>query len=148
SQPQRGRHRDRPPDRYVGCSPGPDPRPGAEAPGRWHRCGRPVRRRGAGRRPDRPRARAGLSAARMRRREVDVPALVEQARAGSPRAVARLITLVENDHPALREVMAALAPHTGHAYIVGLTGSPGVGKSTSTNLPVSGVRGPRLAVRG
>src|SRR5690606_27318396 len=108
--------------------------------------GRPVRRRGAGRRPDRPRARAGLSAARMRRREVDVPALVEQARAGSPRAVARLITLVENDHPALREVMAALAPHTGHAYIVGLPGSPGVGKSTSTNMLVSGLRGRSLRV--
>lgn len=82
----------------------------------------------------------------MRRREVDVPALVEQARAGSPRAVARLITLVENDHPALREVMAALAPHTGHAYIVGLTGSPGVGKSTSTNMLVSGLRGRSLRV--
>ncbi|WP_109473805.1 methylmalonyl Co-A mutase-associated GTPase MeaB [Ornithinimicrobium cavernae] len=82
----------------------------------------------------------------MSRREVDVPSLVEQARAGSPRAVARLITLVENDHPALREVMAALAPHSGHAYVVGLTGSPGVGKSTSTSMLVSGLRGRGLRV--
>jgi LAO/AO transport system kinase len=47
--------------------------------------------------------------------------------------VARLISLVEDASPLLREVMAALAPHTGHAQIVGITGSPGVGKSTSTN---------------
>ena len=65
-----------------------------------------------------------------RAREVDVPALVEQARAGSPRALGRLVTLVENADPALRDVMAALAPHTGRARVVGLTGSPGVGKST------------------
>ncbi len=82
----------------------------------------------------------------MSRREVEVPVLVEQARAGSPRAVARLISLVENDHPALREVMAALAPHTGNAYVIGLTGSPGVGKSTSTSMLVSGLRGRGLRV--
>lgn len=74
------------------------------------------------------------------RREVDVPALVEQARAGSPRALGRLITLVESAHPALREVMAALAPHTGSARVVGLTGSPGVGKSTSTSMLVRTLR--------
>ena len=82
------------------------------------------------------------------RRDVDVPALVEQARAGSPRAVARLITLVENAHPSLREVMAALAPHTGRARVIGLTGSPGVGKSTTTSMLVSGLRarGSRVGV--
>ncbi|GGK59670.1 methylmalonyl Co-A mutase-associated GTPase MeaB [Ornithinimicrobium pekingense] len=74
------------------------------------------------------------------RREVDVPALVEQARAGSPRALGRLLTLVENGHPALREIMAALAPHAGRARIVGLTGSPGVGKSTSTSMLVGALR--------
>ena len=82
----------------------------------------------------------------MAPREVDVTALVEQARAGSARAVARLVTLVENDHPALRDVMAALAPHTGRAHIIGLTGSPGVGKSTSTSMLVSGLRGRGLRV--
>ena len=76
----------------------------------------------------------------MTARSVDVPALVASARAGSPRAVARLISLVEDAHPALREVMAALAPHTGHAHVIGLTGSPGVGKSTSTTTMVGAFR--------
>ncbi len=84
----------------------------------------------------------------MSRRNVDVPALVDSARAGSPRAVARLISLVEDAHPALREIMAALAPHTGHAHIIGITGSPGVGKSTSTNALVGAfrARGKRIGV--
>ncbi|MDU0312607.1 methylmalonyl Co-A mutase-associated GTPase MeaB [Phycicoccus sp. M110.8] len=76
----------------------------------------------------------------MAPRTVDVPALVESARAGSPRAVARLISLVEDAHPALREVMAALTPHTGNAHVIGITGSPGVGKSTSTNALVTAYR--------
>ncbi|TDU04133.1 LAO/AO transport system kinase [Streptomyces sp. 846.5] len=71
---------------------------------------------------------------------MDVGTLVEQARAGRPRAVARLISLVEGAAPELREVMAALAPLTGNAYVVGLTGSPGVGKSTSTSALVSAYR--------
>ncbi|MEV0279168.1 methylmalonyl Co-A mutase-associated GTPase MeaB [Streptomyces sp. NPDC050610] len=70
----------------------------------------------------------------------DVPTLVEQARQGRPRAVARLISLVEGASPQLREVMAALAPLTGGAYVVGLTGPPGVGKSTSTSALVSAYR--------
>ncbi|MCU1538803.1 MAG: transport system ATPase [Humibacillus sp.] len=74
------------------------------------------------------------------RRIVDVAALVRSARAGSPRAVARLISLVEDGHPALREVMAALAPHTGRARVIGITGSPGVGKSTSTTAIVGALR--------
>ena len=84
----------------------------------------------------------------MAPRTVDVPALVESARAGSPRAVARLISLVEDGHPALREVMAALAPHTGRAHIIGITGSPGVGKSTSTNAVVGALRkqGKRIGI--
>jgi LAO/AO transport system kinase len=40
--------------------------------------------------------------------------------------------MVENASPQLREVMAALTPHAGNAYVIGLTGSPGVGKSTTT----------------
>ncbi|MFJ2557378.1 MULTISPECIES: methylmalonyl Co-A mutase-associated GTPase MeaB [unclassified Streptomyces] len=78
----------------------------------------------------------------------DVPELVAQAREGRPRAVARLISLVEGASPQLREVMAALAPLAGNAYVVGLTGSPGVGKSTSTSALVSAYRraGRRVAV--
>lgn len=71
---------------------------------------------------------------------MDVAALVDQARAGRPRAVARLISLVEDAHPALREVMAALAPHAGHAHVLGVTGAPGVGKSTTTNALVGALR--------
>ncbi|MCS0634198.1 methylmalonyl Co-A mutase-associated GTPase MeaB [Streptomyces sp. LP05-1] len=80
--------------------------------------------------------------------KVDVPALVAQAREGRPRAVARLISLVEGASPQLREVMAALAPLAGNAYVVGLTGSPGVGKSTSTSALVSAYRraGKRVGV--
>jgi LAO/AO transport system ATPase len=73
---------------------------------------------------------------RAARRSTDVPTLVSRARDGDPRAVARLISLVEDASPALREVAAALAPHTGHARVIGLTGSPGVGKSTSTSALV------------
>ncbi|MFE7841993.1 methylmalonyl Co-A mutase-associated GTPase MeaB [Streptomyces sp. NPDC057474] len=78
----------------------------------------------------------------------DVPTLVAQAREGRPRAVARLISLVEGASPQLREVMAALAPLTGGAYVVGLTGSPGVGKSTSTSALVAAYRraGKRVGV--
>ena len=79
---------------------------------------------------------------------VDVPGLVDRARDGEPRAVARLISLVEQGSARLPEVAAALAPHTGHARVVGLTGAPGVGKSTSTNALVRAYRdqGKRVAV--
>jgi len=81
-------------------------------------------------------------------RATDIPDLVARAQQGQAAAVARLISLVEDDSPALPEVSAALAPHTGHAHIVGLTGSPGVGKSTSTSALVAGLRqrGKRVAV--
>jgi LAO/AO transport system kinase len=86
--------------------------------------------------------------ATTRRREVDVPTLVERAAGGNPRAVARLISLVEDAAPELRDVMAALAPRAGKAWIIGLTGSPGVGKSTATSMLVSAFRqrGSRVGV--
>jgi len=82
------------------------------------------------------------------RRSRDVPLLVEQAREGDPRAVARLISLVESGDEALPEIAAALAPHTGQAEVIGLTGSPGVGKSTTTNELVRAYRaaGRRIGV--
>lgn len=81
-------------------------------------------------------------------RPVDVPSLVAAAREGTARAVARLISLVEDEHPALPEIVAALAPHVGGAHVVGLTGAPGVGKSTTTSALVSVLRaaGRRVAV--
>ncbi|WP_438872337.1 methylmalonyl Co-A mutase-associated GTPase MeaB [Paractinoplanes maris] len=74
------------------------------------------------------------------RRRPDVATLVTKARGGDARSVARLISLVENGDPALPEVAAALAPYAGHAQVVGLTGSPGVGKSTTTNELVRTLR--------
>ncbi len=74
------------------------------------------------------------------RRNPDVADLIEKVRDGSPRAVARLISLVESESPALREVARALAPMGGRARVIGLTGSPGVGKSTSTSALVTALR--------
>ena len=54
--------------------------------------------------------------------------------------MARLVSLVEDAHPSLREVMAALAPHSGRAHVVGLTGPPGVGKSTTTSALIAAYR--------
>ena len=59
--------------------------------------------------------------------------LVEQALTGDRRALARLITLVENNGAEAHEALSALYPHTGRAHIVGVTGAPGTGKSTLVN---------------
>ena len=82
------------------------------------------------------------------RRSRDVPSLVARAREGDARSVARLISLVENGDPALPEVAAAMAAHAGRARVVGLTGAPGVGKSTTTNELVRALReaGDRVGV--
>jgi LAO/AO transport system kinase len=69
-----------------------------------------------------------------------VAALVARSRDGDARAVGRLISLVENGSPQLREAMAALSPHVGQARVIGLTGSPGVGKSTTTAAVVAAYR--------
>jgi LAO/AO transport system ATPase len=85
---------------------------------------------------------------RRGRRTADVGTLVERAREGDARSVARLISLVEDASPLLRDVAAALAPHTGGARVLGLTGPPGVGKSTTTTALVRAFRqaGQRVGV--
>ncbi|CAN5321957.1 methylmalonyl Co-A mutase-associated GTPase MeaB [soil metagenome] len=85
---------------------------------------------------------------RTSRRDADVADLVARARDGQARAVARLISLVEDVSPKLREVSAALVGHAGHAQIIGLTGPPGVGKSTTTTALVTAFRagGKRVGV--
>ena len=62
--------------------------------------------------------------------------------------MALLVSMVEDGSPQLREVMAALTPYAGHAHVVGITGSPGVGKSTTTNALVTELRraGQRVGV--
>ena len=57
-------------------------------------------------------------------------ALVEGVRGGDRRALARAITLVESSDPLAYELIRELYPETGRAYVVGVTGPPGVGKST------------------
>jgi LAO/AO transport system kinase len=52
---------------------------------------------------------------------------------GSKLAIARAITAVENEYENATEIMQTLYPHTGNAYIIGITGPPGAGKSTLTD---------------
>ncbi len=59
--------------------------------------------------------------------------LVQDTLKGDRRAIARLISYVEDEEPDAQEALAALYPHTGRAYIVGVTGAPGTGKSTLVN---------------
>ena len=70
-----------------------------------------------------------------RRREWTRETLAAGVRAGDQRALARAITLVENSDPLAYEVVSDLYPETGHAYAVGITGPPGVGKSTLISAP-------------
>ena len=75
-------------------------------------------------------------------------AALDTARAGDTRALARLISLVEDESPQVRSVIKDLLPDTGRARIVGLTGAPGVGKSTVTGALLRAFRaeGRRVAV--
>jgi LAO/AO transport system kinase len=59
--------------------------------------------------------------------------LVERIRQGDPRATARLITLVDNGVPEAIPALKQLYPYTGRAYVIGITGPPGSGKSTLTD---------------
>jgi GTPase len=60
----------------------------------------------------------------------DLQHWVERLRSGDPRALARAISTVEDRRPGSSELLKSLFPHTGKARILGLTGSPGAGKST------------------
>ena len=72
--------------------------------------------------------------------------LVEAVRGGDRRALARAISLVENADPLAGEVVHDLYPHTGTAYAVGITGPPGVGKSTLIGALLQQARGQGLSV--
>ncbi|MGC9468272.1 MAG: methylmalonyl Co-A mutase-associated GTPase MeaB [Anaerolineae bacterium] len=79
---------------------------------------------------------------------LDGTRLAELAVGGDRRAVARLLTLVENGEPEGRLALAKLFPRTGNAHVVGFTGSTGVGKSTLVNRVAGEIRGrgPKLAI--
>ena len=66
--------------------------------------------------------------------------LVDGVRAGDRRALARAITLVENGDPLAYELIRELYPETGRGYAVGVTGPPGVGKSSLISALVRLVR--------
>jgi len=59
-----------------------------------------------------------------------VEAWAEQVRAGNVRAVSRAITAIENHQQEAEALLRLLFPHTGQAYLTGVTGAPGTGKST------------------
>src|SRR5690348_2466768 len=69
-----------------------------------------------------------------RKHDQGVDALAASVRSGDRRALARAITRVESTKPAHQDeaqaLLAALLPHTGNATRIGISGSPGVGKST------------------
>ena len=56
--------------------------------------------------------------------------IVERLLNGDRRALARMVTLIENESPQARRHLAELHQHAGHAHIIGVTGAPGAGKST------------------
>ena len=74
--------------------------------------------------------------------------LIEGAQSGDVRKIARLISKIEDGGNEAREAMRALAAYSGRAHVIGLTGAPGVGKSTTTSALVTALRaaGHRVAV--
>ncbi|HXV64489.1 MAG TPA: methylmalonyl Co-A mutase-associated GTPase MeaB, partial [Vicinamibacteria bacterium] len=79
---------------------------------------------------------------------MDVEDLVVRLRAGESRALAQAITLVENRGPEARELIARVLPSRRRGLVVGLTGPPGVGKSTLADALARKARtsGRRVAV--
>lgn len=71
---------------------------------------------------------------------------VERVKAGDRRAAARLISLIENRAPEAEAILAELYPSTGNAFLVGITGPPGAGKSSLTDLLIAAIRGDNLKV--
>ena len=68
------------------------------------------------------------------------PALSDRVLAGDPRAIARAITLIEDESPLGAELIRRVFPRTGRAYLVGVTGPPGAGKSTLVDRLTAEVR--------
>lgn len=74
--------------------------------------------------------------------------LISQLLEGKSRAAARLITFVENDIVASEEIINSIYEHTGNAYILGITGAPGTGKSTfiSTLIKIYVEQGKKVGI--
>src|SRR5256712_7375651 len=69
-----------------------------------------------------------------------VEGLVDSLLKGDKRSAGKLISLIEDDEPEAVEAVARIFPHTGRAHVVGLTGPPGVGKSSLINRLVRAFR--------
>jgi LAO/AO transport system kinase len=78
----------------------------------------------------------------------DTADLAARVLEGDRRAVARLVTLVENESPGATQALSHLFPQTGRAHIVGITGAPGCGKSTLVNELAKEIRrgGPTVGI--
>jgi len=68
------------------------------------------------------------------------PTLTDRVLAGEPRAIARAISLIEDEDAAATDLVRGIFPHTGRAYLVGVTGPPGAGKSTLVDRLTSHLR--------
>ena len=67
--------------------------------------------------------------------------LAERVLAGDPRAIARAISLIENDDPRAPALVRSIFGKTGRAYVIGVTGPPGAGKSTLVDRVTAHIRG-------
>ena len=67
--------------------------------------------------------------------------LAERVLAGDPRAMARAISLIEDEDRAGADLVQAIFSRSGRAYLIGVTGPPGAGKSTLVDRLVSEIRG-------
>ncbi len=70
------------------------------------------------------------------------PSLAERLVAGDPRAIARAISLIEDEDPAAADLVGAIFSRTGRAYLIGVTGPPGAGKSTLVDRLITNLKKP------
>src|SRR3972149_6119179 len=132
----------------AGPRPAPPAGPGSSAPGRrsprWPTSCAPAHARA-------PEVAAqGVPATAVSAHDPAVRAgeLTEAAVGGDRRALARLLTAVENRTPVAEAALRTLYPMAGRAHLVGITGPPGAGKSTLVAAPIAELRAPRRAVGG